>query len=91
MMFALTIMLDLSHESSTPYYPQANGKVEAINKVLKKMLQRIIGIHKSDWNLILYATLWEYQTSVQTATRFTPVNWYMFWKKYFPMSVKFHL
>ena len=28
----------LSHDSSTPYYPQFNGQVEAINKILKRML-----------------------------------------------------
>eukprot|EP00253_Pinus_taeda_P026459 PITA_26459 len=34
MMVELTTKLGLSHDSSTPYYPQANGQVEAINKVL---------------------------------------------------------
>eukprot|EP00253_Pinus_taeda_P023552 PITA_23552 len=58
--------------SSTPYYPQANGQVEAINKVLKRMLQRMIGVHKRSWHLILYSTLWEYRTSVRNATGFTP-------------------
>jgi len=46
MMAELTVKLGLSHDSSTPYYPQANGQVEAINKVLKPMLQRMIGVHK---------------------------------------------
>ena len=36
------------HENSTPYYPQANGQVEAINKVLKSMLWRMVGDHKSN-------------------------------------------
>lgn len=48
MMTELTSSLGLSHESSTPYYPQANGQVEAINKVLKAMLQHMVGVHKSD-------------------------------------------
>jgi len=43
MMSKLTSKLGLSHESSTPYYPQEKGQVEAINKVLKMMLQRMIG------------------------------------------------
>ena len=38
MMAELTTKLGLSHDSSTPYYPQANGQVEAIKKVLKRML-----------------------------------------------------
>eukprot|EP00253_Pinus_taeda_P020205 PITA_20205 len=28
------VKLGLSHDSSTPYYPQANGQVEAINKLV---------------------------------------------------------
>jgi hypothetical protein len=47
MMFELTEKLGLRHENSTPYYPQANGQVEAINKILTTMLRRMIGIHKS--------------------------------------------
>ena len=54
------------------YYPQANGQVEAINKVLKCMLQRMIGVHKRDWHLFLYSALWAYRTSVRNATGFTP-------------------
>eukprot|EP00253_Pinus_taeda_P023892 PITA_23892 len=53
-------------------YPQANEQVEAINKVLKRMLQRMIGVHKQSWHLILYSTFWVYRTSVRNAIRFTP-------------------
>jgi hypothetical protein len=72
MMVELTAKLGLSHDSSTPYYPQANGQVEAINKVLKRMLQRMVGVHKRRWHLILYSALWAYRTSVRNATGFTP-------------------
>lgn len=60
------------HESSTPYYPQANGQVEAVNKVLVMMLQRTVGMHKSSWHLILFSALWAYRTSVKDTTGFTP-------------------
>jgi len=72
MMVELATKLGLSHDSSTPYSPQANRQVEAIKNVLKCMLQRMIGIHKWSWNLILYSSLWAYQTSVRNVTRFTP-------------------
>eukprot|EP00253_Pinus_taeda_P015137 PITA_15137 len=72
MMVELASKLGLSHDISTPYYPQDNKQVEAINKVLKRMLQRMIGAHKWDWHLILYSALWAYQTSVRNATGFTP-------------------
>jgi len=72
MMTKLTTQLGLWHDSSMPYYPQANGQVEAINKVLVTMLQRTIGMHNSNWNLMLFSALWAYQTLVKDAIGFTP-------------------
>ena len=48
MMEELSAKLGFCHENSMPYYPQANGQVEAINKVLKTMLCRMVGDHKSN-------------------------------------------
>ena len=39
MMEELSAKLGFRHEKSLPYYPQDNGQVEAINKVLKIMLR----------------------------------------------------
>ena len=72
MMTELKTQLGLRHDSSTPYYPQANGQVEVVNKVLVTMLQRTVGMHKSNWHLILLLALWAYRTSVKDATGFTP-------------------
>jgi len=72
MMVKLAAKLGLSHDISTLYYPQANGQVEAIKKVLKRMLQRMIGVHKWSWHLVLYSALWAYRTSVRNVTGFTP-------------------
>ena len=77
MVAELTSKLGLRHDSSMPYYPQANGQVEAIKKFLVTMLQRTIGIHKSNWHLMLFSSLWAYQTSIKNATRFTPFQLYM--------------
>ena len=60
MVAEFTSKLGLHHDSSTPHFPQANGHVEAVNKVLVTMLQRTIGIHKSNWHLILFLALWAY-------------------------------
>eukprot|EP00253_Pinus_taeda_P032415 PITA_32415 len=48
MMAQLTSTLGLRHDGSPPYYPQANDQVEVVNKVLVTMLQRTIGMHKSN-------------------------------------------
>eukprot|EP00253_Pinus_taeda_P021818 PITA_21818 len=72
MMTELTTQLGLQHDSSTPYYPQANGQVEVVNKVLVTRLKCTVGVHKSNWHLILFSALWAYRTSMKYATRFTP-------------------
>ena len=43
-----------------------------MNNILVTMLQHMIGIHKSNWHLMLFSTLWAYQTSVKNTTGFTP-------------------
>jgi hypothetical protein len=72
MMSKHTEKLGLHHDNSTPYYPQANGQVKGINKVLITMLRRMIGIHKKSWHTMLFLALWAYRTSIKSATRFTP-------------------
>ena len=74
MMEELSAKLGFHHENSTPYYPQANRQVEAINKVLKTMLCRMVGDHKSNWHLIIFSALWAYRTSMKIATGFTPFH-----------------
>ena len=72
MMEELSAKLGFHHENSTPYYPQDNGQVEAINKLLKTMLRQMVGDRKSNWHHIIFSTLWAYRTSVKIATGFTP-------------------
>ena len=62
MMAELSIKLGFCHDESTPYYPQDNGQVEAINKVLKTMLQRMVGQAKSNWHLQPFSALWAQHT-----------------------------
>jgi hypothetical protein len=57
MMGELCTKLGFFHQNSSPYYPQENGQVEAINKVLKTMLQCMVGVNKTSWNLQIFSTL----------------------------------
>jgi transposase InsO family protein len=70
----LSSRLGFSHEFASPYYPQSNGQVEAVNKVLKTMLQRTVNKHKTNWHHMLFFMLWAYRTAVKTATGFTPFH-----------------
>jgi hypothetical protein len=72
MMSELTSNFGLRQDHSSPYYPQENGQVEAVNKSLKTILQRTINSSKSNWHLMLYSELWSYQTSIKTAIGFSP-------------------
>jgi hypothetical protein len=72
MMSELHTNLGFFHDNSSPYYPQDNGQVEAINKVLKTMIQWMVRENKTSWHLQLFSTLWAYWTSVKTATGFNP-------------------
>jgi transposase InsO family protein len=70
----LSSRLGFSHEFASPYYPQSNGQVEVVNKVLKTMLQCMVNKHKTNWHLMLFSALWAYRTTVKTATGFTPFH-----------------
>ena len=70
----LSSRLGFSHEFASPYYPQSNGQVEAVNKVLKTMLQCTVNKHKTNWNHILFSMLWAYYTVMKTTIGFTPFH-----------------
>jgi transposase InsO family protein len=70
----LSSKLGFTHEFTSPYYPQSNGQVKVVNKVLKTMLQRTINKHNTNWHHMLFSALWAYRTTVKTATDFTPFH-----------------
>jgi transposase InsO family protein len=57
MMTELASKLGFTHGNSSPYYPQENGQVEAVNKSLKTIFQKNISQSKYDWHVMLYLAL----------------------------------
>ncbi|CAL8993664.1 unnamed protein product [Prunus brigantina] len=57
---------------STPYNPQSNGQVEASNKVIKGILEKMIDKNPMEWHSLLSNSLWAYRTSKRSATQTTP-------------------
>ena len=57
---------------STPYYAQSNGQVEAVNKQIKKGIQKAIENNPREWHNILLDVLWAYRTSKRSSTGTTP-------------------
>ncbi|GAU10109.1 hypothetical protein TSUD_418490 [Trifolium subterraneum] len=63
----------IEHHSSSPYRPQMNGAVEAANKNIKKIVQKMVVTYK-DWHEMLPFALHGYRTSVRTSTGATPFS-----------------
>ncbi|RDY00959.1 Pro-Pol polyprotein, partial [Mucuna pruriens] len=73
MMTELCEQFSITHHNSTPYRPKMNGAVEAANKNIKKIIQKMVMTYK-DWHDMLPYTLHGYRISVRTSTRATPYS-----------------
>ncbi|KAI5351522.1 hypothetical protein L3X38_004413 [Prunus dulcis] len=59
---------------ASPAHPQSNGQVEAINKIVKKLLKRQLDKAKGAWPEKLPEALWAIRTSYRTSTGETPFS-----------------
>ena len=73
MMEALCKDFKISHHNSSPYRPKMNGAVEAANKNIKKIIQKMVVTYK-DWHAMLSFALHGYHTSIRTSTGATPFS-----------------
>ena len=71
MMDELCNQFKIKHHNSVPYRPKMNGAVEAANKNLKKIIQKMVVTYR-DWHEMLPFALHGYRTSVRTSTGSTP-------------------
>nr|KYP75379.1 Pro-Pol polyprotein [Cajanus cajan] len=58
--------------TSTPYYAQANGQVEAANKLIISLIKKHISNKPRNWHETLVQVLWAYRNSPRDATKTTP-------------------
>jgi len=58
--------------TSTPYYAEANGQVEAANKNLITLIKKKTKESPKGWHKILDQALWAYRTSPRESTKTTP-------------------
>ena len=66
--------LGITNRYSTPAYPQGNGQVEAVNKVIVSGLKKRLDDAKGRWVEELPHVLWAYQTTPRRSTEETPFS-----------------
>ncbi|XP_039056854.1 LOW QUALITY PROTEIN: uncharacterized protein LOC120199967, partial [Hibiscus syriacus] len=73
MMDSVCKQFKIKHHNSTTYRPKMNGAVEAANKNIKRLIEKMTETYK-DWHEKLPFALFAYRTSVRTSTRATPFS-----------------
>ena len=73
LMTELCAEFKIEHHNSSPYRPKMNGAVEAANKNIKKIVQKMVVTYK-DWHEMLPFALHGYRTSIRTSTGATPFS-----------------
>ncbi|KAH9687911.1 Ribonuclease H [Citrus sinensis] len=66
--------LGITNHYSSPAHPQANGQVEAANRVIKQTLKTKLEKAKGDWSEELPFVLWSYRTTPRIPTGETPFS-----------------
>ena len=66
--------LRIINRYSTPTYPQGNGQVEAVNKVIVSELKKRLDDAKGKWVEELPHVLWTYRTMPHRSTGETPFS-----------------
>ena len=68
----MTEEFHIQHKISTPYHPQENRAVKALNKILENALTKVCKTNHNDWDLKIHATLWAYRMMCKRMTCHTP-------------------
>lgn len=68
----LTTEFKVWHSLSSSYYPRANGRAKATNKILVSIIYKACTIKGEDWEEKLPFALWAYHTTYKVTIGHTP-------------------
>jgi transposase InsO family protein len=69
-----TVDMEIKLIRSSLYYAQANGKAEASNQSIIKLIKRKIDEHRRRWHEVLSEALWAHRISCHGATKTSPYH-----------------
>ena len=81
--------MGIANRYSTPAYPQGNGWVEAVNKVIVGGLKKRLDDVKGKWVEQLPQVLWTYRTTPRKSTGKTPFSMTYGVKTIIPLKTRF--
>ena len=55
----------INHRKTTPYNPKANGLTKKANGIIRKILNKLVAAHKTDWDLKLPSAVHAYNQGCQ--------------------------
>lgn len=65
-------MLKIKKLQTTPFHPETNGGLERSHRVLKEYLRHYINKDQTNWDEWIPYSVYAYNTSIHTATGYTP-------------------
>jgi len=68
----LSKLCGISQKFTAGYHPQTNALTERFNRTIQEVLSKFVNPEQSNWDDLLQASVFAYNTSIHSSTGFTP-------------------